>query len=119
MLKSTNKDLKVLCLCTGTKIYKTSDTQRQMATVIFIVKLMPDSPDADLKAIENTAKSRLEPLGATNITFEEKPIAFGLKAIYTKFAMPEEKGSDEVENQLSSVEHVSSATIEDYRRAFG
>jgi translation elongation factor aEF-1 beta len=90
-----------------------------MATVIFIVKIMPDSPEADLKSITEEAKNRLNKLSASSITFEEKPIAFGLKAIYAKFAMPEEKGSDEVESQLGSIQHVSSATVEDYRRAFG
>jgi elongation factor 1-beta len=89
------------------------------ATVAIIVKLMPDSPDADLKQIEINASAALEPEGAKNISFEEKPIAFGLKSIHMKFAMPEEKGTDLVEAKLSALEHVNSVTIEDYRRAFG
>ena len=90
-----------------------------MATVIFVVKMMPDSPEADLEAIKTEAKSRLAKMGATQVSFEEKPIAFGLKAIMAQFVMPEEKGSDIVENELSSIPHVSSATIEEYRRTFG
>lgn len=90
-----------------------------MATVIIITKLLPDSPEADLNEIKEKAKSLLEPHGAKNISFEEKPIAFGLKALMVKTDMPEEKGTDLVESLLSSIEHVSSVTIEDYRRAFG
>ena len=90
-----------------------------MATVIFIVKLMPESPESDLEAIKTEASKRLQTMGASSLTFEEKPIAFGLKAVYAKFMMPEEKGSDIVESELASIPAVSSATIEDYRRAFG
>ena len=90
-----------------------------MATVIFTVKLMPDSPETDLEVIKKEAKSRLDKMGATQLSFTEKPIAFGLKAIMAQFIMPEEKGSDIVENELGSIPHVSSATIEEYRRTFG
>lgn len=89
------------------------------AVVSIIVKLMPESPDVDLSQLKEKAQSAMEAEGGKNITFEEKPIAFGLKAIYMKFAMPEEKGTDIVESKLSSIENVSSVTIEDYRRAFG
>ena len=89
------------------------------ATVIIIVKLMPDSPQADLKLIENEAKALLEKEGARNISIEEKPLAFGLKSVHIKMDMAEEKGTDKVESILSKVSHVSSVTIEDYRRAFG
>lgn len=90
-----------------------------MAIAAVIVKIMPDSPDANLEAIKQEAKSRLEKEGAQNISFEEKPIAFGLKAIYVKMAWKEEKDTSIIENALSSIPKVSSATIEDYRRAFG
>ena len=80
---------------------------------------MPDSPEADLEAIKSAAKDLLEKEGARNISFEEKPIAFGLKAVNVKLDMPEEKGTDIVESILSRIEHISSVTIEDYRRAFG
>lgn len=90
-----------------------------MAIAAIIAKIMPDSPDANIKAIEHEAEKRLKAEGALNISFEEKPIAFGLKAIYFKFAWNESKDTSIVENTLSSIEHVSSATIEDYRRAFG
>ncbi len=90
-----------------------------MATVIIIVKLMPDSLNANLEEIKSAAKNLLEKEGAKNISFEEKPIAFGLKAIQVKLDFPEEKGTDLVESILSKIPHVSSLAIEDYRRAFG
>jgi len=90
-----------------------------MATVVIIVKLMPDSPEANLSLIESIAKSNLEKEGAKNISIEEKPIAFGLKSIHIKLDLAEDKGTDIVEAILSKIEHVSSVTIEDYRRAFG
>ena len=80
---------------------------------------MPESPETDLGAIKKAARSILEPEGAKNISFEERPIAFGLKALIVKTDMPEEKGTDLVESKLGAIDHVSSVTIEDYRRAFG
>jgi len=90
-----------------------------MATVILIIKLMPSSLEADLEKIKSSALSSMEAEGAKNITFEEKPIAFGLKAIMMKFYLPEEKGTDLIESKLSQISDISSVTIEDYRRAPG
>ena len=89
------------------------------AVVSIIVKLMPLSPEIDLEQIKKAAQSLMEQEGAKNISFEEKPIAFGLKAIMMKFALAEEKGTDLVESKLATINSVSSVTIEDYRRAFG
>lgn len=90
-----------------------------MATVILIVKIMPESPSSNLEGIKTNAKIALEKEGATGLSFEEKPVAFGLKSIHAKFAFPEEKGTDIVESILQKIPEVSSVTIEDYRRAFG
>jgi len=90
-----------------------------MAIVAIIVKIMPDSPSTDLEAIKKIAKTTLEAEGAMNISFEEKPIAFGLKAIFIKMAWKEEKDTSIIEDKLAKIPHVSSAVISDYRRAFG
>lgn len=90
-----------------------------MAIAAVIVKIMPDSPQANLKTIEESAKKLLTENGAKNISFTEEPIAFGLIAIKAKFAWPEEKPTDLIENVLSEIEAVNSVTIDDYRRAFG
>lgn len=90
-----------------------------MATVVIIAKMLPESPETNLSEIKDKAIAALEPEGAKNMSFEERPIAFGLKALIMKTDMPEDKGTDIVESKLASIEHVSSVTIEDYRRAFG
>jgi len=90
-----------------------------MSIVAVIVRIMPDSPDANLEDIKAGITKYLESEGAKNITFTEEEIAFGLKAILAKFAWIEEKSTDLVENNLIEIEHVSSVKIEDYRRAFG
>jgi len=90
-----------------------------MAIAAVITKIMPSSPDANLQEIENKAKESMEKLNAKNISFEEKEIAFGLKAIMMKMAWPEEQNTEIIETTLSKIENVSSAQIEDYRRAFG
>ncbi|MEK6890095.1 MAG: elongation factor 1-beta [Nanoarchaeota archaeon] len=90
-----------------------------MATVIIVTKLMPSSPEADLSKIINHASVILNKEGARNVSFEERPIAFGLKAVIIKMDMPEEKGTDTVESLLANIPEVSSVTIEEYRRAFG
>lgn len=90
-----------------------------MATVIIIAKIMPESPSIDLEKIKLSAESALKKEGAKSVSSEEKPIAFGLKALLVKFDFPEEKGTDIIESLLSKIPDVSSVSIEDYRRAFG
>jgi len=88
-------------------------------TVAVIVKIMPNSPETNLEEIKEKVKTNLEAEGGMNISYEEKPIAFGLKAIFLKMAWPEEKDTEIIESKISQVENVSSVNIEDYRRAFG
>jgi elongation factor 1-beta len=87
--------------------------------VAVIVKILPDSPDANLEEIKSLVSKELESQGSKNISIEEEPIAFGLSALNIKFAWPEEKNTDLIENSLSKIPHVNSVKIEDYRRAFG
>jgi elongation factor 1-beta len=88
-------------------------------TVAVIVKIMPDSPEEDLEKIKASAKEKLEAEGGQNISFEEEPVAFGLKAIKVKFAWDEEKEGEIYEKKLGEIEGVSSVDTVDYRRAFG
>ncbi|MDP4039979.1 MAG: elongation factor 1-beta [Candidatus Pacearchaeota archaeon] len=87
--------------------------------VAVIVKIMPTSPETDLEKIKKDSQKLMESEGAQNFSFEEKPIAFGLKAVFLKMAWPEEKSTEIIESKLAEIENVSSITIEDYRRAFG
>jgi len=84
-----------------------------------ILKIMPLSLDVSLKEIQAKAQVSLERAGAMNISFNTREIAFGLKALIIKLAWPESNDTDKAENAVSSIEGVSSVTIEDYRRAFG
>lgn len=90
-----------------------------MAIAAVIAKIMPISPTTNLKKIEEKAKLEMEKHGAKNISFTEEPIAFGLMAIKLKMAWPEEKSTEIIESSLSKIKDVSSAVIDDYRRAFG
>ena len=87
--------------------------------VAVIVKVMPDSPEADLQQIKIHGERVLIKLGAKNDSFEEKSIAFGLVALMFKFAWPEDKNSSLFEDALAKIKGVGSAQTEDYRRAFG
>ena len=89
------------------------------STAVIIVRIMPSSPSSDLNQIKEHIKKKMESEGGKAITFEEKPLAFGLNAIILKMAFPEEKGTDLIESIISKVPEVSSVSIEDYRRAFG
>ena len=90
-----------------------------MATAILKLKIMPESPETDLGAIEENAKTALEKFGAKIHSVERELIAFGLVAIIMTVVWPEEVGTDEAENAVKSVSGVSSVEIIDYRRAFG
>ncbi len=90
-----------------------------MATVIIMVKIMPESLSTNLSDIKKETANFLISEGAKNISSEKKPIAFGLKALFITFTFPEEKGIEMVEQKLLEIKGVSSVTIEDYRRAFG
>ena len=83
------------------------------------MKLMPDSPSADLKAIEATATETINSMHTTQVNIEEQPIAFGLNAIILSFAWNDEIELEQLEAKLQTVANVSSVEILDIRKAFG
>lgn len=83
------------------------------------IRIMPTSPETELGALEITVKSLVEKLGGKNCSFEEEPIAFGLKAIIAFFAWPEELELETLETELKNIEDVSSIQVVDMRRALG
>jgi len=92
-----------------------------MGTAIVTLKIMPDSPDADLSQIEHKA---LEIITSFSDERQKKvdvqPVAFGLKSINITFLMDEKKGDTEpLEKQLSDIENVQSVEITDMRRIIG
>lgn len=83
------------------------------------IKIMPVSPDTDLKKIQEEIKNILEENNVKNPQFEEKPIAFGLNALIFLFGWPEEKPLEELEKNFKKVENVNSVEVVDIRRAIG
>lgn len=92
-----------------------------MGTAIVTLKIMPESPDTDLKMIEDQA---LKLIAAFSDERQKKvviePVAFGLKSVNITFLMDEKKGDTEpVEKQISEIEGVNSVECIDVRRIIG
>jgi elongation factor 1-beta len=83
------------------------------------IKIMPISPEADMKKIEQDVRELIEKQGVKNPQFEIQPIAFGLKALIMMFGWPEEKELEELEEKLRKISDVSSVQLIDIRRAIG
>jgi translation elongation factor aEF-1 beta len=90
-----------------------------MAIAAVKIRILPTSPEVDLEGLKEKIKSLVEQLGGKNCSFEEEPIAFGLKAIIAFFAWPEELELENLENSLNKIEEVSSLQVIDMRRALG
>lgn len=91
-----------------------------MAQVVVTLKIMPESPETDLKAVEEKASKLIAEFGGEVGKVEEEPVAFGLKALKLYFVMDEDIGSTEtLENNVSEVEGVNSVEVVDVRRAVG
>ena len=90
-----------------------------MGTIAVKIKIMPVSPDTDLNKIQEEIGKILEQNKVKNTQFEERPIAFGLKAIIFLFGWPEEKPLEELEENFKKVENVNSVEVVDIRRAIG
>ena len=93
-----------------------------MGTAIITIKLMPESPEADLDVIQNEAIGMIDDFTGLDAEkrIEEQPVAFGLKALQIMFVMKEETGSTEpLEEQLATIPGVQSVQVTDVRRALG
>ena len=90
-----------------------------MGTALLKIKIMPDAPTANLKAIETEAKKVIELKKGQSPRFEQEPIAFGLTAVIATFALDESLETEIFETALKKIPHVNSADIIDFRRAIG
>ena len=92
-----------------------------MADVIITLKIMPTSPNVDLKKIEELALKKIIAFAELdNYKVEEEPLAFGLKALKILFVMNEAKGGvDDLEKDLNTIDGVNSVETTDVRRALG
>ena len=80
------------------------------------IKIMPESPDTDLEAIQIGAKTEIEAQQGILNNYEEDPIAFGLKALIATITFPEEKDSEILVEIFKKQQGVSSVEVIDYRR---
>ncbi len=80
------------------------------------IKIMPDSPDANLKTIEEEAKEIVKSFGGFNKEYSIEPIAFGLKALIVFFQFPEDDEVEKVENALKKIKNAQSVQIIDMRK---
>lgn len=92
-----------------------------MANVIITLRIMPDSPDADLKRLESESRRLINEFsGETEMRVNVEPVAFGLKSVNITFVTDEKRGStDELERQISELDGISSVEVTDVRRAVG
>jgi len=83
------------------------------------IRILPTSTEVDLEKLKRDSKTIIEKLGGKNCSFEEEPIAFGLKALIAFFAWSEDIELESLENSLTQIDDVSSVQVIDMRRAFG
>ncbi len=88
-----------------------------MGNVLITFKIMPESPDADMKLMLNQALEIVNEKSAKLEGSEIEPIAFGLKALKLYVIVPDEEGIlDSLEDAFKSLKHVQSAEVVDVRR---
>lgn len=88
-------------------------------TAVAKIRIMPLSVDTNLLKIKDGSKKIIERAGGKNPQFEEKPIAFGLKALEVFFLWEEEKELENLEGLLEKINGVKSIELIDIRRAIG
>ena len=87
-----------------------------MAKVAATLKVMPNSPDLDLDALEERLSNAL-PEGAKVINVEREDVAFGLVALLPTVLIPDDTGgTDVVEEAFDAVEGVESVGVENVTR---
>lgn len=87
-----------------------------MGKVAAKIKVMPNSPDIDLDALQERLESAL-PEGVKINGTEREEVAFGLVALYATVIVPDGAGGTEtVEENFSGVEGVESVDVDNVGR---
>jgi elongation factor 1-beta len=82
-----------------------------MGEVAVQLKIMPNSPDVDLKGLSDRITSQIADYGRL-YSCDEQPIAFGLKAlIITVIVEDKEGGTEAVESSISEIDEVESVQV--------
>jgi elongation factor 1-beta len=87
-----------------------------MGKVAAKIKIMPNSPDIDLDALQERLEESL-PEGAKINGFERDNVAFGLVALLPTVIVPDDAGGTEaVEESFTGVDGVESVSVENVGR---
>ncbi|MFB6083092.1 MAG: elongation factor 1-beta [Halorientalis sp.] len=87
-----------------------------MSKVAAKIKVMPQSPDVDLDALQERLEQSL-PEGAKINGFERDDVAFGLVALFPTVVVPDDSGgTDAVEEAFGAVEGVESVDVDSVGR---
>ncbi|ACV48781.1 MULTISPECIES: elongation factor 1-beta [Halomicrobium] len=87
-----------------------------MGKVAAKIKVMPNSPDVDLDALQERLEGSL-PEGAKINGVERDDVAFGLVALFPTVIVPDDSGGTEaVEEAFSNVDDVESVSVENVGR---
>ena len=87
-----------------------------MGKVAAKIKVMPNSPEVDLDALEERLGDSL-PEGAKINGVEREEVAFGLVALYPTVIVPDGSGGTEtVEETFTEVDEVESVSVENVGR---
>lgn len=90
-----------------------------MGVIAVKIKLMPKSPETDMKKLEREVIGLLDKEKVQNPSFDIQPIAFGLKALIVMFGWPEDKELEPLEEKFGKIKEVNSVEVLDIRRAIG
>jgi elongation factor 1-beta len=81
--------------------------------------IMPDSPDVDIGAMKKAIESAV-PSNMKLHKIEEIPIAFGLVSLKVMLLGKDQAGgTDELENNFTSIANVTQVEVTDVRRLVG
>jgi len=87
-----------------------------MSKVAAQIKVMPESPEVDLDALEQQLEDAL-PEGAKINGFERDDVAFGLVALLPTVIVPDDAGgTDAVEEAFADVDEVESVEVQSVGR---
>ena len=87
-----------------------------MGDVAAKLKVMPQSPEIDLDALESQIEGAI-PDGAEVRVFDREDVAFGLVALLTTIVVPDGAGGTEtVEEAIDALDGVESVSVENVGR---
>ena len=90
-----------------------------MALCAVVFRVMPVSPDVDLKKLQENVENKVKALGGILHKVDVVPIAFGLKSLEFMIGWKEENNPDKLETEIAKIKDVNSIEITDVRRAIG